>query len=244
MSFSFQNMFLNIGTGVSQLFLSRNMTMLGTKLDNMSAQDIHSIIMYYYVKNNEKHIGEIIRGKNMYCDTFAKLTEKYMYFVEHVTDRINNQLNNRFDRQHNNRTNDQINDTINDTNNVTINDNVCRNIIDVNYSGIFDILLEKETRPICVFFDIVQTDKSLYEIMQPFVEMCINNNLNKTQSFEQHISMAFMPFMKSVHICYKKLMEQNSEVYNTSSLMKILEIFNKSSGTLCDMIDEHNKVNK
>ncbi len=173
--FSFQSLFLGLGSSLSQLFLSKNVMKLGIKLDDMTNNDICKLIVYTFVSSAENRIGHIIceyRNNHVVNQTYNNLVLNYQEFIDNVIKNyIEPQSHLHPDK--------------------------------MNFKGLFDVLLTKDN-PFANFFGIIQVDMTTLEIFEPILELCVNYTYN-TNSFSDYMAVSFTPFMKTVCNIYKKL---------------------------------------
>lgn len=174
--FSFQNLFLNIGSGLSQIFLSRELILLGSKLDSLNIIDASNILIGSLLNEYETRIGEMIcrnhgvEWLNFETTRYNTILNKYPYFVDYVK--------NKYMLEGNNNTVDRSK---------------------IDYTGIFDVLLENEANPVLTFLTIIGSSDQLVEILEPLITLSVSTlSVQKIKTFNNLIIATSTPFVKFI----------------------------------------------
>lgn len=210
--FSFQNLFLNIGSGLSQIFLSRELILLGSKLDSLNITDASNIIVSSFLSMCENKVGDMIsvnlNMSNINFEPYNTILTKCPYLVDYVKNR-------------------------------------CLSAEDkskIDYSGIFDILLEKEVNPLMTFLTIIGSDQNLLEIFEPLITLSMASmSVQKIKTFDNLIMNAACPFIKFIINIYGRIFlnikldcDSISMKYVMDELLNMIKSINKT-------IDDYNK---
>ncbi len=165
---SFHTMFMNLGIGLAQTFMSRHVMTLGIKLDSMSEEAIYKALIFAFVSNSENEIGSIVYSAckhGVQSRKYENLLAKHPKFIDNI---VHNYIG-----QHDDYMVEQI-----------------------DFSGIFDIIL-LDAWPLKQFCDIIGIDTGIIDAFEPLLSPIIMmTHLNTHDNFVEYLGIVLVPFMK------------------------------------------------